>query len=573
MATGAAAAAPATPAPSPSVTPPVSNPAPTKKPASKTPPQTPPAPLTAAKRAMIPNTTKPPATTDQLKRALGSGTRIGPEEDGVYHLFTRDKTSDVAAKLRKRSWDVVKTDWRAGMVVAFPMQQVAKPDVTYHLVPKTALNQVLSQGLLPGSTGRSTKNISSEHGIGKTFVTADHEALAGWQKQFGGNLVRLKVDMAKVSAPTWKDGASPLDKHSLYLLDTHIPPEALSVLPSEAGVATPGAEKASASKVAAPEQMSDEDLKQEHERYRTATNKGTPLSAADRERAGHVQVEFVKRDMAQRASQRKTQTAKRKTARAETSNARAAQIKEMQEKGTMPDGRQMAKHGDAVSMTQGGFSGLPTVIHGVVEQTKNGDLKVRTTGGSDAIGLAHVSKGKLVDWTPRWTVKGDPELTRRKTATAEQEKAQQEKNVSGAAAAKAWKKQHGIPEHPDNSSIPAPGHELKAGDVLEDRDGRRVTVAHIDDDGSPLAKDSPEDSEYTLGHIGDWRKVSEGKAATKAAASGKFGSAGEKHPITGATDAEQRTQLAKINGDLMNQSTQGNIDPLGVHTGPPPDWT
>jgi hypothetical protein len=123
---------------------------------------------------------------------------------------------------------------------------------------------------------------------------------------------------------------------------------------------------------------------------------------AEVQRTGLVNVYNARLDQ-QRAVAKKDRAAEKKVNTAEA----VKQIQEWQRAGKMPDGRQMAKAGDEVTMVRGGFGGMPTVIKGQVVQTPGGMLRVKITGGGDMLGIASVGVGKTVDWSPSWNVKGD----------------------------------------------------------------------------------------------------------------------------------------------------------------------
>jgi hypothetical protein len=202
---------------------------------------------TPAEAALMPDTTVTPPTPDAMKKKLRGKVRlvIPPAgDDRAYTFVSADAKSHaaVAATLRKNGWDVVSDRPLSNHVVAYPLEKRDKPAVAYHLVPRKNLKAVLKDGLLPGSAERSTKAISSTHGVGKVFLTDDPKALDVWRAQFqtsrrgktpkGEELVPLRVDLSGTKSPAYADhGAATIDKGALYLVGEAVPPSALSLVP------------------------------------------------------------------------------------------------------------------------------------------------------------------------------------------------------------------------------------------------------------------------------------------------------------------------------------------------------
>ncbi len=252
-----------------------------------------------------------------------------------------------------------------------------------------------------------------------------------------------------------------------------------------------------------PAAMSDEELDSLYREHMDAVNRGENRSEAGRDYLNSKLVpEYSRRHKLKRETAKKERVAARK----EQAAADIREQQEWQQTGTMPDGRQMAKAGDKVSMTMGGAFGMPMHITGDVVEAKGGRLKVKISGSSDPLGLGHVSS-KVVDWTPQWTVEGDPHVAKRRDEAKQEKETKQRQEAEEQKTRDEWSATHGIKADPANRSAPAPGHELKPGDILEDQNGRRVTVSSLHTDGSPHARDADGGYEYTLGNIDAWRKV------------------------------------------------------------------
>ncbi len=87
--------------------------------------------------------------------------------------------------------------------------------------------------------------------------------------------------------------------------------------------------------------------------------------------------------------------------------------------GKYPDGRLVPKLGDKVFIVTGGMLGTSASIQGEVYQAKNGNYRVKVTATHAMMGGE--ASAKDYPLTPEWTVRNDPELTRREEARKQKE--------------------------------------------------------------------------------------------------------------------------------------------------------
>lgn len=177
-----------------------------------------------------------------------------------------------------------------------------------------------------------------------------------------------------------------------------------------------------------PRDMTDGELDAIHRANVKKSNAGEMKTSQDRDQSNLVQAEWHKRYEVRREVQKK----ERKAERGKDRENYLAQLKELEAKGTLKDGRQVPKPGDKVTMVMPGAFGMPTIVHGEVRRATDGGLKIDVTGGRDSIGLG-VVHGKGIDWTPEWTVVGDPAIAAKKQREKEEEeisKARMEKNAA-----------------------------------------------------------------------------------------------------------------------------------------------
>jgi hypothetical protein len=172
---------------------------------------------------------------------------------------------------------------------------------------------------------------------------------------------------------------------------------------------------------------------------------------------------------------------------------------------TYPDGRLIPQVGDEVYQQVPGFGGTPAYIYGTIRRGRGGQLRVYITGGASFIG-SPIPTGRTYRLDPHWTVRHDPLIAQREADAEAQRQAERDAQEAEEQAQRAWSAAHGIPADPQQTNLPQDRTAVQAGDVLENRQGDRITVARLDPEyGWPLTRD--ERGEYTIGRIDYWTKV------------------------------------------------------------------
>lgn len=138
---------------------------------------------------------------------------------------------------------------------------------------------------------------------------------------------------------------------------------------------------------------------------------------------------------------------------------------------TRNDGRLVPIEGDEVYQTVRGAFGTPAAIHGTVIRTRAG-LRVKITGSSSLFG-GSTRVGKTYPADANWTVKNDPEITRREKERERREAEQKAAREAEQQAEETRRQQLGA----ERGTLDP--ESVKLGDALEDPDGEIYVVGEI----------------------------------------------------------------------------------------------
>ncbi|MFH0964579.1 MAG: hypothetical protein V2A58_11295 [Planctomycetota bacterium] len=176
---------------------------------------------------------------------------------------------------------------------------------------------------------------------------------------------------------------------------------------------------------------------------------------------------------------------------------------------TYSDGRWMPQDGDTVYQATGGMFGTGACWYGVVKRNRDGKLRVHLTESVSTLG-GQCAAGRRQTYNAtdgRWTVKGDPEIERRKVQ-AEQERLEREAKARQWTEERKAKEAENIRTH----GRIEPG-SLKLGDRLCCvHTGARGTVAEIDERGEAYLRwdgDAVDQGPGFVGSLDSWYRVSD----------------------------------------------------------------
>jgi hypothetical protein len=164
---------------------------------------------------------------------------------------------------------------------------------------------------------------------------------------------------------------------------------------------------------------------------------------------------------------------------------------------TYPDGRLIPVVGDQVFQALRGAFGMPASIRGEV-YSAGGEMRVRITGGGDALGVSQV-RGGTQKLTPAWTVVNDPELKRREDERAAQEAAAKAAREAEQAAQQAAQDAQDAADIAAGFSLDA--DSLNPGDMIE---SPRHGLAIVTETLGQNHKDQTAWVAYVRGGKGNW---------------------------------------------------------------------